>query len=151
MMTKKPGFPGFFVWAESANVESENFKQVRDMDDQLAGQPCTSCHDATQALTADEMNLLLQQLTDWALCNKSSEHRLRKRFAFPAYAQALAFTNALAEMAESVNHHPLIELAWGYVRVDWWTHSISGLHRNDFILAARTDLLYTSLHSSLQE
>ena len=30
---------------------------------------------------------------------------------------------------------------WGNVRVTWWTHKIRGLHRNDFIMAAKTDEL----------
>jgi pterin-4a-carbinolamine dehydratase len=30
----------------------------------------------------------------------------------------------------------------GYLYVDWWTHKIGGLHRNDFIMAAKTDEIY---------
>ena len=44
-------------------------------------------------------------------------------------------------MAEAEDHHPLIVLEWGKVTVEWWTHKINGLHRNDFIAAAKTDAL----------
>jgi pterin-4a-carbinolamine dehydratase len=29
----------------------------------------------------------------------------------------------------------------GYQCVNWWTHKIGGLHKNDFIMAAKTDEL----------
>jgi 4a-hydroxytetrahydrobiopterin dehydratase len=56
----------------------------------------------------------------------------------------LAFTNAVAELAEAEGHHPKLILEWGLVYVSWWTHKINGLHKNDFICAAKTDLLYQS-------
>ena len=49
--------------------------------------------------------------------------------------------NVIGEMAEQEDHHPLIVLEWGKVTVEWWTHKIGGLHRNDFISAAKTDSL----------
>ena len=57
------------------------------------------------------------------------------------YAQALELTNKIAAIAEEEDHHPLINLEWGRVTVAWWTHLIKGLHKNDFIMAARTDQL----------
>ena len=49
----------------------------------------------------------------------------------------------LQELAEEEDHHPAILLEWGRVEVTWWTHKIGGLHKNDFIAAAKTDLLNT--------
>ena len=60
---------------------------------------------------------------------------------FPVFASALAFTNQVGALAEAEGHHPAILTEWGRVTVSWWTHAIRGLHRNDFIMAAKTDAL----------
>ena len=44
-------------------------------------------------------------------------------------------------LAESEGHHPALLTEWGRTTVTWWTHKIRGLHRNDFIMAAKTDSL----------
>ncbi|MCH8868979.1 MAG: 4a-hydroxytetrahydrobiopterin dehydratase, partial [Chloroflexi bacterium] len=54
------------------------------------------------------------------------------------------FTTSLGQQADSEGHHPRITLEWGRVGVDWWTHKIRGLHRNDFIMAAKTDAMYAA-------
>ena len=58
------------------------------------------------------------------------------------FVSALAFTNAIGNLAESEGHHPKLTTEWGRVQVTWWTHKIRNLHRNDFIMAAKTDQLY---------
>ena len=70
--------------------------------------------------------------------------RLERVFKFPDFAQALAFTDKVGELAEAEGHHPAILTEWGKVTVTWWTHKVKGLHRNDFIMAAKTDPLYSS-------
>ena len=62
-------------------------------------------------------------------------------FHFPSFADALAFTNRVGVLAEEEAHHPALLTEWGQVTVTWWTHKIRGLHRNDFIMAAKTDAL----------
>ncbi|MEP0825876.1 MAG: 4a-hydroxytetrahydrobiopterin dehydratase, partial [Nitrososphaera sp.] len=64
-----------------------------------------------------------------------------KSFAFKDFAEALAFTNRVGAIAEQEGHHPDILTEWGKVTVSWWTHKIKGLHKNDFIMAAKTDAL----------
>jgi 4a-hydroxytetrahydrobiopterin dehydratase len=54
-------------------------------------------------------------------------------------------------LAEAEDHHPAIVTEWGRVTVTWWTHKIRGLHRNDFIMAAKTDRLYAEEFSSRPE
>ena len=58
------------------------------------------------------------------------------------FAEALEFTNDVGAIAEEEGHHPAILTEWGRVTVTWWTHKIRGLHRNDFIMAAKTDQIY---------
>jgi 4a-hydroxytetrahydrobiopterin dehydratase len=53
--------------------------------------------------------------------------------------QALAFTNRVGAIAEAEGHHPALLTEWGNVAVTWRTHTIKGLHRNDFSMAAETD------------
>jgi 4a-hydroxytetrahydrobiopterin dehydratase len=68
--------------------------------------------------------------------------RLERLFKFKDYAEAVAFTNKIAAIAEEEDHHPRIVLEWGRVTVQWWTHVVKGLHRNDFIMAAKTDEMF---------
>ena len=65
--------------------------------------------------------------------------KLAKVFNFDNYLQALDFAKAVALLAEEEDHHPKIVLEWGRVEVHWWSHKIKGLHKNDFICAAKTD------------
>ncbi|KAK0526141.1 hypothetical protein OC835_005394 [Tilletia horrida] len=67
---------------------------------------------------------------------------LERTFLFRNFRHALAFTNAVGEVAEKEGHHPALLTEWGSVRVAWWTHVIGGLHRNDFIMAAKTDAVF---------
>ena len=63
------------------------------------------------------------------------------RFKFKNFKESLFFTNRVGEMAEAQNHHPEILVEWGKITVTWWTHKIKGLHKNDFICAAKIDKL----------
>ena len=64
---------------------------------------------------------------------------LQRSYKFADFKSALAFTNRVGEEAEKAGHHPALLTEWGKVTVTWWTHAINGLHRNDFVMAAKTD------------
>jgi 4a-hydroxytetrahydrobiopterin dehydratase len=85
------------------------------------------------------------QVPDWQIVERESIRRLERIFKFKNFVQALAFTDRVGELAEAEGHHPAILTEWGKVTVTWWTHKIRGLHRNDFIMAAKTDQLYPTL------
>ena len=68
--------------------------------------------------------------------------QLVARFSFPNFSEPLAFVNRLGCLAEAADHHPRIVLEWGLVEVRWWSHIIGGLHENDFIMAARTNIAF---------
>ena len=83
-------------------------------------------------------------LTRAALRENSKEKelkKLKKEFSFSNYSDSIAFTNKVADMADQEDHHPQIILEWGKVTVIWWSHKIKGLHKNDFICAAKTDYI----------
>jgi 4a-hydroxytetrahydrobiopterin dehydratase len=106
---------------------------------ELASQKCEACRRGTPTVTAEEMEALKPQVPDWAVVEREGVPRLERVFEFPDFAQALAFTNKVGEVAEEENHHPALLTEWGRVTVTWWTHEIHGLHHNDFVMAARTD------------
>ncbi|NLJ99179.1 MAG: 4a-hydroxytetrahydrobiopterin dehydratase [Tissierellia bacterium] len=64
---------------------------------------------------------------------------LKKEYKFKNFKDALDFTNKVGSLAEEEGHHPDIYLSWGKVVIKLWTHKIDGLHKNDFILAAKID------------
>jgi 4a-hydroxytetrahydrobiopterin dehydratase len=71
--------------------------------------------------------------------------RLERSFRFADFESALKFTVGVGGKAEEAGHHPALLTEWGRVTVSWWTHAIGGLHRNDFVMAARTDGVYANL------
>jgi 4a-hydroxytetrahydrobiopterin dehydratase len=91
-----------------------------------------------------ELAELLPQVIDWRVIEVEGVSRLERTFRFPDFQQALAFTNAVGVIAEEEGHHPALMTEWGRVTVTWWTHKIRGLHRNDFIMAAKTDQVAAS-------
>ena len=83
---------------------------------------------------------LRARVPQWNLLSEDVP-KLQRVFRFKNFARAIAFTNRIGELAESAGHHPAILTEWGKVTVTWWTHAIHGLHRNDFIMAAKTNAL----------
>lgn len=110
--------------------------------DQLSSMKCVACRSDEPRLTNAEVGAFLLQIPDWRLTETDGEKRIERVFKFKDFAQALAFTNRVGEIAEAEDHHPALLTEWGKVKVTWWTHKIKGLHRNDFIMAAKTDQLY---------
>ncbi len=109
--------------------------------DALAGQRCVACRRDAPRVTAEEIAELRPQIPDWTLVERDGIPRLERVFRFPDFARALAFTDRVGVLAEEEGHHPALLTEWGKVTVTWWTHKIRGLHRNDFIMAAKTDRL----------
>ena len=111
----------------------------------LTQQRCEACRRDSPRVTPEEIEALKPQIPDWEIVERNGIPRLRRVFRFPDYVQSLAFTQRVGELAEAESHHPAILTEWGKVTVAWWTHSIGGLHRNDFIMAAKTDRLASEL------
>jgi len=102
----------------------------------LADQQCVPCRGGVPPMGPERINELLPQLDGWTA---ERNHHLTKTFKFPDFVQALDFTNRVGAVAEAQNHHPDIDLTWGKVRIDIWTHKIDGLTESDFIFAAKVD------------
>ena len=102
---------------------------------------CELCRAETPGLSDDELAALMPSIAGWQLVEVDGVRQLQKEFHFPDFVAAQAFLNRVADVAEREGHHPAMLLEWGKVTVYWWTHRIRGLHRNDAIMAAKTDNL----------
>ena len=91
------------------------------------------------AVTEPELSDYQQAVPEWKVVDRNGIPALERTYRFKNFEQALAFTNRVGALAEQAGHHPAILTEWGRVTVTWWTHAIRSLHRNDFILAARSD------------
>lgn len=109
---------------------------------QLTDQKCMPCQEGAATVSKDEIEELLAQIPEWEIIERAGIKQLRRVFKFKNFAQTLKFTNKVGELAEAEGHHPAILTEWGKVTVTWWTHDIGGLHRNDFVMAAKTDRTY---------
>ena len=109
------------------------------MSDILTEKQCVPCEGGLAPLLPEEITRLLPEINGWHLGEDSAW--LRKSWKFPDFARALQWVNQVGEIAESQGHHPDIRLGWGYAEIALQTHAIGGLHENDFILAAKIDIL----------
>ncbi len=108
---------------------------------ELTGAQCVPCRGGVPTLTDAEIAKLLPDVPGWRVTEVEGVKRIERSFEFPDFRSALAFANEVGELAEREGHHPDLHVSWGKVRVETWTHKIQGLHRNDFILAAKTNAL----------
>ncbi len=105
----------------------------------LAKKDCVPCRGGVPPLSGDTVDQLLRELDGWSV---EEGYHLTRTYKFKNFAEALAFVNRVGEIAEQQNHHPDLHLAWGRVRVEVWTHKISGLTESDFIFAAKVDAAF---------
>ena|SRR5215510_528867 len=107
----------------------------------LSAERCVACSKDSPRVTDAEIAQLAREIPDWQLVEREGIPRLERVFTFASFVDALDFTNRVGAIAEAEGHHPALLTEWGRVTVTWWTHKIRGLHRNDFVMAARTDAL----------
>ncbi len=108
---------------------------------QLSKKNCVPCQGGVPPLEPEKSAELLTQLNGWEIIEG---HHLRKSYSFSNFVSALTWVNSIAELAEQENHHPDLELGWGYVHISLWTHKIDGLTESDFVLAAKIDAIESS-------
>jgi 4a-hydroxytetrahydrobiopterin dehydratase len=105
----------------------------------LAKRSCVACEGGLPRLNRREVAAHRRELDPgWKVVRGT---RLRREFAFPDFASALRWTDAIGALAEAEWHHPAITLGWGRVAVEIWTHAAGALTLNDFVLAAKIDRL----------
>jgi 4a-hydroxytetrahydrobiopterin dehydratase len=105
---------------------------------ELAAKKCAPCKGGAPALTPSEAATLLGELHgDWKVAPDSKS--LTRSLKFKDFYRTMSFVNALAHIANIEDHHPDLEVGYGYCRVAYSTHAIGGLSENDFICAAKID------------
>ena len=114
----------------------------------LTQERCVACRRDSPSVTPEEITDLHPVVENWCLHTDQGVPKLERVFPFSGFANALSFAVTVGHLAENEGHHPRIITEWGKVTVTWWTHKIRNLHRNDFIMAAKTDELYVNQLSS---
>lgn len=105
-------------------------------------QQCEACHAQAPKVSDAELAELLRAIPDWQAISDNQILKLQRAYSFKQYNDAMAFANRVAELADQIGHHPDLLVQWGKTTVTWWTHKIGGLHKTDFIMAAKSDKLY---------
>ncbi|WP_049910302.1 4a-hydroxytetrahydrobiopterin dehydratase [Natrinema gari] len=107
----------------------------------LAEQECEACTTEDDPLEPEEYADYRAEIRDdvWTVVD---DHHLEGTYTFADFRDALEFTDEVGELAEAEWHHPAIELEWGEVMIELWTHKLDGLHKTDFVMAARMDRIY---------
>jgi len=113
--------------------------------DSLLKEECVACRADSPKVSKEDIARLLPEIPQWTFDIEHPIQNLSREFRFNDFSDALVFTNAIGMIAEIAGHHPRIVTEWGRVNIAWWTHKIRGLHRNDFIMAAKTDQIFASL------
>ncbi len=105
----------------------------------LSEKKCIPCEGGTKPLTREQAKALLAQLKDWEIDEAATE--IHREFQFKNFLRTMSFVNAVAWIANHENHHPDLEVGYNRCKVHYQTHAIAGLSENDFICAAKIDLL----------
>lgn len=113
----------------------------------LVNEKCEACRVDAPKMSDEERAALMRQIPDWQAVVVNGIQQLRRVYEFRNFSQALAFTNRIGSLADDAGHHPALLTEWGKVTVNWWTHDIGGLHKNDFIMAARTEAAFDQTQS----
>jgi 4a-hydroxytetrahydrobiopterin dehydratase len=103
----------------------------------LARKRCVPCEGGVPRVEGAALQALLAKVPEWRLAGD----RIARHFRFRDFRAAMAFVNAMAEIAEAEGHHPDFSVHYSTVDVEVWTHAVGGLTENDFILAAKIDRL----------
>ena len=111
----------------------------------LINQTCEACEIGAPLVSETDQAKLLEELDGWEIDNAEIS-KLVKKYKFLSYKESSKFVNLIVDLAESEDHHPKITLEWGLVHLEWWSHKIQGLHMNDFICAAKSDLIFKNFY-----
>ncbi len=113
--------------------------------EKLSFENCVPCRGGVPPLTENEIIDLRLNTPMWQTVEVEGIKRLTREFTFEHYDDALIFTMRVGRLAQEQDHHPTITVRYKKVEVEWYTHTIKGLHRNDFIMAAKADTAYLAL------
>jgi 4a-hydroxytetrahydrobiopterin dehydratase len=111
------------------------------MEDLVNGK-CEACQRGAPQATFEEINKYIKVIPEWEIIQEGRIDKLKRSFKTKDYFETIKIVNAIAEIANSEDHHPILLVEFNLVTVWWWTHKIEGLHHNDLIMAAKTDEIF---------
>ena len=114
----------------------------------LVSKSCTPCRGGIPPLDPDQVMAHQQQTPAWTIHDDA--RRIERTFRSKNFAEAFAFVQRVADLAEAEGHHPDVCFGWGYATVSLQTKKIKVLHENDFIIAAKLDQMADALGSAGQ-
>jgi 4a-hydroxytetrahydrobiopterin dehydratase len=104
----------------------------------LSEKHCIPCEGGVPPLSSVVSKKYLKKLKKgW----KIEERKLEKKYKFKNFVESMGFANKVALVAQAEDHHPEMEISYKEVEIELWTHAAGGLTENDFIMAAKIDLL----------
>lgn len=104
----------------------------------LLNKKCVPCEGGVDPLTKKQIDELLPQAQGWEVIE---DKKITREFKFKNFVQAIDFVNRVADIAELEDHHPDFHIYYSRVRLELWTHAIGGLSENDFIVAAKINVV----------
>jgi 4a-hydroxytetrahydrobiopterin dehydratase len=108
---------------------------------ELTQKHCVPCEGDTPPFTTEQEDDYIKKVSSWTL-HREGIHKLKKRFSFKNFKEAIAFVNRVAEVAEEEGHHPDICIVYNKVECELFTHTVGGLTENDFIMTSKIDKLF---------
>jgi 4a-hydroxytetrahydrobiopterin dehydratase len=88
-------------------------------------------------LDADTIRQRLAELPGWS----GDTAALRRTVKAPTFLDGIRLVDAVAEVAEELDHHPDIDIRWTSVTFVLSTHSAGGVTERDLTLAGRINEL----------
>jgi 4a-hydroxytetrahydrobiopterin dehydratase len=105
----------------------------------LTKKKCVPCEGNIPPLNEKQVAEFRKEVgEDWSV---HENKKIKKEYLFKNYGQTMAFVDRVAGLAEAEGHHPVMHVYYSKVEIELWTHAINGLSENDFIMAAKIDLL----------
>ncbi len=111
----------------------------------IAHEECVPCREGGERLNEEAIKQLWLETPMWEVVEDDGVQRLRRTFKLESYGDGLDLAMKIGMAANAADHHPTITIDYKKVSVEWYTHTVKGLHRNDFIMAAKSDQLYLDL------
>lgn len=90
-----------------------------------------------QKLDDSQVGQHLSKLKGWT--RRGDE--ITKTFSFKNFYETMSFVNAVAHIANKLDHHPDMEVGYNKLTIRFSTHSVGGLSENDFAAAGKIDAL----------
>ena len=108
----------------------------------LIDKKCVPCEAGVLPFDIGEIHKYQKKVDGWDVKkNENTNYYLEKKFIFENFINSQEFINKVGKISEEEGHHPDIFFGWGYAKISIITHAIEGLSENDFILAAKIDLI----------